>query len=172
MKKGYIVGATVVMMALSGCEEGGKDNSVSAVVEAKSVKVSSDVPNLKGVRFGPTEIFLGQDFNKQPNGESAFWFVMTGEINPGTKLELWFGSTKLSDVVLTPNLSGSTTVPSSLLSQVGDFPFYLIHSPSKKRYDIGIFKIKPAPAAKSVAPTDTTTVAATKKLVKNKAKEN
>jgi hypothetical protein len=173
MKKGYIVGAAMVMMALSGCEEGGKSNTspkMQGIAISNSVS-SADIPNIKVKIWDPQVTTVGTLFNKQANGVSAIWFIMTGEIKSGTKLEIWFGDTKLSDnVVLNEKLLGTSYVPNALLEKEGDYPIYLVHAPSKKRFDLGVFKIKPAPAplAKSAPPSDTGSVATTKKSSKPK----
>ena len=144
MNKFYAGSAAVLMLALSGCDEGPKDNAVSET--AKSVvsnfPAASGVPELKVVQWGPSQTTVGVVVNKQPSGESAVWFSMSGGINPGTNLELWFGETKLTDVVFNAE-GGSAILPSTLLNKAGDYPIYLIHEPSKKRFDIGVFKILP-----------------------------
>ena len=166
--------AAILMLALYGCDEG-KDTTISnkdkTIVSNGSTV--SDVPALKILIWGPKATTIGKPFNVQPNGQSAFFFGMEGNIKPDTKLELWFGDTKFSDnVVLNEKLLGTSYVPNALLEKEGDYPIYLVHAPSKKRFDLGVFKITPAPVVESKASTDVVPVVEMKKSVKNKAKIN
>ena len=158
MNKFYVGSAAILMLALYGCDEG-KDTTISnkdkTIVSNGSTV--SDVPALKILIWGPKATTIGKPFNVQPNGQSAFFFGMEGNIKPDTKLELWFGDAKLSDVVLNSKMESSSYVPTNLLDKAGDYPIYLIHAPSKKRFDIGIFKITPAPLAVTSPEINTTT---------------
>jgi hypothetical protein len=173
MNKFYLGSAAILILALYGCDEG-KDTTISnkdkTIVSNGSTV--SDVPALKILTWGPKATTLGKPFNVQPDGQSAFWFNMEGNIKPDTKLELWFSDTKLSDVVLNSKMQSSSYLPAKLLDKAGDYPIYLIHAPSKNRFDIGIFKITPAPVVESKASTDVVPVVEMKKSVKNKAKIN
>jgi hypothetical protein len=101
---------------------------------------SADIPNIKILKWGPDTTTLGQEFNKQPNGISAIWFSMTGEIYPGT-VEAWFGNFKLSNAVIESDKGGAMQIPTVLLQKAGEYPVYLIHVPSQKRFEVGTFKV-------------------------------
>ncbi len=147
MKSVYLLFVMVLMMGLYGCEESANVSTESkgtGIVSQNSTSLS-DIPNLKAKVWYPQNTTVGTVFNTQLNGVSALWFIMDGQIKPGTKLELWFGDSKLSDsIVFDEKLHGTSYVPTALLEKVGDYPLYLVHAPSKKRFDIGIFKISPA----------------------------
>lgn len=157
MKYLSIISAAVLMFVLSGCEES-KENTSKDVTDTQTLKVLPDVPNLKVVNWSPKTTSVGTVVNAQSNGVSALWFIMTGEIKPGTKLELWLGDNKLGDnVILNEKMSSTSLIPTLLLEKAGDFPLYLIHPQSKKRFDIGVFKILPKPLAITSPEIKTTT---------------
>lgn len=182
MRNSYLLSAVILMLVLSGCDEGDKDKNVSEIAKpvVSNAEVISDLPELKVLAWGPFSTTVGTVFNKQPNGQSAFWFKMAGSIKFGEKLELWLGDNKVSDIVLNSENAGSSLLSTSLLDKEGDYPLYLIHAPSKKRFDIGIFKIKPAPVGapstevvspsveKSTPSIDTSSTATIKKSAKRK----
>ncbi len=160
MKKIYLRSVAIFLMtSLSSCDEGSKDNTTLETAKSlvSNVASVSDVPDLKVVKWGPFQTPVGRAFNEQPNGESAFWFQMAGQIKPGAKLQLWFGDTKLEDVVLNSELGAGAILPSPLLDKAGDYPLYLIDASSKKRFDIGVFKILPDPLAVTSPEINTTT---------------
>ena len=154
-----------LIIALSGCEEdAGKASLVSHTLEKTAHDSSplSNAPNLIVNRWGPKETLTGSLFNKQKNGVSALWFKMDGEINAGTKFELWFGDIKLADkLVLNSEMVGSAYVPTELIEKAGDYPVYLVEASSKKKFDIGVFKVM---AASSVETKDVTKTKKSKNL--------
>jgi hypothetical protein len=170
MNKFCIGSAAIMMIALSGCEETGKDNVVTVAnkpVDSQVVAVT-DVPELKVLKWGPLGTTAGVVVNKQPSGETAFWFQLVGKAKAGTKLELWFGDTRLVDVIVNTELTTSAILPTPLLDKVGDYPVYFIYAPTKKRIDVGIFKIAPVPVATPMLNTDTAPALKTKKLANHK----
>ena len=175
MKNIYVLVITVLLLVLSGCDEGSKDNTISEAAKPilSNDSALSEVPDLKILKWGPQQTTVGTVVNKQPNGETAFWFQMVGSIKSGTKLELWFGDIILSDnIVLNKEMLSSGYLPTNLLGKEGEYPLYLIHAQSKKRFDIGIFKITPVPLVESTATTDIAPFATAKKSVKIKSNKN
>lgn len=133
-----VIVSLLLIIALSSCDE--DKNKVSSVSNALS-----NNPNLIVKTWGPKGTLVGTLFNKQKNGVSALWFQMDGEIKSGTKLELWFGDNKLTDkLVLNSKLVGTAYVSQELIEKAGDYPLYLVEASSKKRFDIGVFKVTPA----------------------------
>jgi hypothetical protein len=169
MKKYCIGSAVIIMIALFGCEERGKDNVVTETNKPAVTQVVAvtDEPELKILKWGPSQTTVGVVVNKQQNGETALWFQLAGQAKAGTKLELWFGDTRLADVVVNAELSTSAFLPTPLLDNAGDYPVYFIHALTKKRIDVGIFKIAPAPVATPALNTDTAPAVTAKKLAKH-----
>lgn len=131
----------MVFVAMFGCGEATDNNVDQKNVALENNVIKSDEPDIKVVKWGPKQTNEGIVFNKQPNGESAIWFQMEGLIKKGTKLELWFGENKIGDVSLNSELGGSSLVPTSMISSIGDLPVYLVYAPTKRKYEIGIFKV-------------------------------
>lgn len=100
----------------------------------------NDVPDIKVNMWGPKSILVGQEFNKQQNGLSAIWFEMTGEV-VADSIEARFGDKTISNFAITSNKGGAVLIPSNLLGEAGEYPVYLIHTPSNTRFDIGQFTI-------------------------------
>lgn len=100
----------------------------------------NDVPNIKVNKWGPQLTLVGQAFNKQPSGLSAIWFEMAGEV-VADSIEARFGDKKISNLVIASNKGGAVLIPSNLLDKAGEYPVYLIHTPSNTRFDIGQFTI-------------------------------
>jgi hypothetical protein len=100
----------------------------------------NDVPNIKVNNWGPKFTAVGQEFNKQPDGLSAIWFEMAGEV-VADSMEARFGDKKISKMVITSNKGGAVLIPSNLLGKAGEYPVYLIHTPSNTRFEIGQFTI-------------------------------
>lgn len=165
----YIGSAAIIIIALSGCEEVGKDNVATETNKpvVSQVVAVTDVPELTVLKWGPLGTTAGVVVNKQPNGETSFWFQLAGQAKAGTKLELWFGDTRLADVVVNAELITSGILPTPLLDKAGDYPVYFVHAPTKKRIDVGIFKIAPAPVATPALNTDTAPAVTAKKLAKH-----
>jgi hypothetical protein len=99
-----------------------------------------DVPNIKVNSWGPKGTKVGQEFNKQPNGLSAIWFEVVGEV-VADSIEARFGENKISNFGIASNKGGALLIPSNLLGKAGEYPVYLIHTPSNTRFDIGQFTI-------------------------------
>ncbi len=57
-------------------------------------------------------------------------------------MEGWFGDKKLEDVSVTQT-GGALVVPTEFLVTPGRVPVYLVHGPTKKRFDLGTFDILP-----------------------------
>lgn len=100
----------------------------------------NDVPNIKVNKWGPKSTVVGQAFNKQPNGLSAIWFDMAGEV-VADSIEARFGDNKIGNLVIASNKGGAVLIPSNLLGKPGEYPVFLIHTPTKTRFDIGQFAI-------------------------------
>lgn len=107
-----------------------------------TVTPSADTaPEIVITVWGPHSTRAGKGFNLQKNGVSAIWFKMTGAVVPAT-MEAWFGDRKLEKFVIRSDKGGSMQVPPAFIAKKGEFPVYLVHKPSKKRYDIGKFVVK------------------------------
>jgi hypothetical protein len=65
---------------------------------------------------------------------------MAGEV-VADSMEARFGDKKISKMVITSNKGGAVLIPSNFLGKAGDYPVYLIHTPSNTRFDIGQFTI-------------------------------
>lgn len=98
-------------------------------------------PNIRITAWGPQSTLAGKGFNVQKNGVSAIWFKMSGAATP-SMMEAWFGNKKMEKFSVSPNKGGAMQVPQELIANKGEFPVYLVHKPSKKRYDIGKFIVK------------------------------
>jgi len=110
------------------------------------VKISpANGSDIKILRWGPSSTTAGGMFNVQPSGLSAIWFEFSGEVLPES-MELWFGDKKLDKFVIQSNKGGSASVPNEFFSKPGRLPVYLVHAPSKKRFDIGVFTVNPRAA--------------------------
>jgi hypothetical protein len=101
----------------------------------------NDVPSFKVTNWGPKVTAVGQEFNKQPTGQSAIWFEMSGEV-VADSMEARFGDKKISGFAIASNKGGALLIPPALLGKAGEYPVYLIHTPSNTRFDIGQFIIK------------------------------
>lgn len=131
MKIPILISSISIALALVACSDNVKDATVS---EAK-IEVSI-------LKWGPQETKLGTSFSPQPNGNSALWFEQRG-IHNAESVQVWFDSTQLTGVVLTPNIGGSAEVPSLLISKPGKYPVYLILKPQNQRVKLGIFEVLP-----------------------------
>lgn len=98
-------------------------------------------PDIAITAWGPKTTFAGEGFNVQKNGASAIWFKMTGAVVPAT-MEAWFGGKKLEKFTITSGKGGAMQIPQDLIANEGQYPVYLVHKQSKKRYDIGNFIVK------------------------------
>jgi hypothetical protein len=65
---------------------------------------------------------------------------MAGEV-VADSIEARFGDKKISNLVIASNKGGAVLIPSNLLDKAGEYPVYLIHTPSNTRFDIGQFTI-------------------------------
>ena len=101
-------------------------------------------PDLKFPQWGPRMVTAGKPFNVQADGVSALWFGMDGAVHPNT-MEGWIGDRKV-ELAITSHRGGSLAVPADLLAKAGNYPVYLIHVPTKTRYDVGPLEIAPAAA--------------------------
>ena len=145
IKRRFII-ILLAVVILSGCENSSNDNKVPEVSSQQTNTIAeSNDPELNVIGWGPQETVVGTTFNKQSNGLSAIWFRMEGKYKLNTQLELWMGDTKLKEFIFGPDLLGSSFVPNELLNKVGEVPLYLIHGSSKKRFDIGLFRVKERP---------------------------
>jgi hypothetical protein len=111
-------------------------------------RTASPEPAVTILRWGPASTQVGQSFNVQANGVSAVWFEMEGEVPPGT-MQGWLGDRQL-DLAISSKRGGSLAIPADLLAIPGKQPIYLLHAPSKKRFDIGAFEVLPGPQAAPV----------------------
>ncbi|MBI5006881.1 MAG: hypothetical protein HZB95_07110 [Nitrosomonadales bacterium] len=98
-------------------------------------------PSITITAWGPQSTTVGKGFNVQKSGSSAIWFKMSGADTPRS-MEAWFGDKKLEKLSISSNKGGAIQIPQGLLAKKGEFPVYLVHLPSKKRYVIGKFVIK------------------------------
>lgn len=100
----------------------------------------NDIPTIKVSNWGPKSTSVGQVFNKQPDGLSAIWFEMAGEV-VSESIEARFGDQKISSFAIASNKGGALVIQPNLLGKAGEYPVYLIHTPSNTRFDIGQFTI-------------------------------
>lgn len=98
-------------------------------------------PEISITAWGPQSTFAGDGFNVQKNGVSAMWFKMSGAVAPGT-MEAWFGNRKLEKFSVVSDKGGAMQIPQELFAKEGEYPVYLVHKPSKKRYELGKFLVK------------------------------
>lgn len=84
-------------------------------------KISTLLPPLKIVNYGPKESRLGEPFNLQPTGNSAIWIQGEGVRN---NVKIVFNGEKLSSAVSGQSLSAE--IPSALLQKAGKIEIYLI----------------------------------------------
>jgi hypothetical protein len=131
MKISILISSLFIALALVACSDNVKD---ATVAEAK-IEVSI-------LKWGPQQTKVGTSFSPQPNGNSALWFEQRG-IHNAESVQVWFDSTQLTGVVLTPNVGGSAEVPSSLISKPGKYPVYLILKPQNQRVELGTFEVLP-----------------------------
>jgi hypothetical protein len=135
----------IVLIALtSGCERKAQVDPKDAAPQAKSAAPTTPVapaPLFTFTQWGPTSTPSGEVFNKQPSGLSAIWFGIAATSAP-TNMEGWFGDKKLDEVSVT-QAGGALVVPTELLVKPGRIPVYLVHGPSKKRYELGTFDVLP-----------------------------
>jgi hypothetical protein len=132
----------IVLIALtSGCEQKSQPDKVDAGQAKAPASAASPAPLLSVTKWGPEFTAVGEVFNAQPSGLSALWFGISS-ISDLTAMEGWFGDSKLQEIAIDKN-GGSFVVPTELISKPGKFPVYLVHTPSKKRYDIGTFTVLP-----------------------------
>jgi hypothetical protein len=101
-----------------------------------------DAPVLAMKKWGPAVATVGEAFNKQPSGLSAIWFEFSGALHPGT-MEAWFGDQRVKEASFVSNVGGNMAIPTSMLNKAGKVPVYLIHGPTKTRYDVGVLEISP-----------------------------
>lgn len=100
-----------------------------------------DSPEINVTAWGPQSTQAGKGFNIQKNGVSAIWFKMSGVVAPGT-MEAWFGDRKLENFSVASDKGGGIQIPQELLAKTGEYPVYLVHNLSRKRYEIGKFLVK------------------------------
>lgn len=137
--------AIALVAIASGCERKAQVDQIDTTSQAKSAIASVPVtaaPLFTFTQWGPTSTPSGEVFNKQPSGLSAIWFGIAATSAP-TSMEGWFGDKKLDEVSVTQT-GGALVVPTELLAKPGRVPVYLVHSPTKKRYDLGTFDVLPA----------------------------
>lgn len=82
---------------------------------------SDDPSTLRIIDFGPKQASVGQPFNQQPDGSSAFWFKTQGA-QPGTVL--YFGTQPLKIDYSSPEFV-TATILANQLQKPGTFTLYL-----------------------------------------------
>lgn len=108
------------------------------------------VPAITVTAWGPESTPAGQTFNVQPGGTSAIWFKMDGAVYPGT-MQGWLGDKQI-DLAITSHHGGALLVPSKLISKAGQRAVYLLHVPSKTKFELGSFEVTAAAGKKADAP--------------------
>ena len=157
MQRSAMIALLVAASVLAACGENKKKEQGAAVGSsavrpnpAPEVRIERPAPNRRSRYsvgdFASTQV--GQSFNVQANGVSAVWFEMEGEVPPGT-MQGWLGDRQL-DLAISSKRGGSLAIPADLLAIPGKQPIYLLHAPSKKRFDIGAFEVLPASQAAPV----------------------
>jgi hypothetical protein len=90
--------------------------------------------------YGPTETKAGQVFNKQPDGESAFW-ATTENVTPTTVMVL-----NGVQLVSAPQQEGraiTALVPKKLYEHRGDYSLYLLDTKTGNKSNELTFIVKP-----------------------------
>lgn len=98
------LGLMIILLTVGGCGNGGSQNNGGANSGAGASKVAAF--HIKN--WGPKSTKAGIPFNKQPNGNAAFW-VKVGSSAEGTDAELVFAGhalpTAIQDNLLTAQVS-------------------------------------------------------------------
>ncbi|MBC7625554.1 MAG: hypothetical protein H7232_19525 [Aeromicrobium sp.] len=133
----------LLLSLVAGCERKPQADQVEQKSQVKqSAAPIAPAPQITFTQWGPNSTPVGEVFNKQPNGQSAIWFGITAS-TALTGMEGWFGDKRLDEASVNQT-GGALIVPSDLLSKPGRFPVYLVHTASKKRYDLGSFDVLPS----------------------------
>jgi hypothetical protein len=90
-------------------------------------------------KMGPTKTKAGQDFNVQPNGESAIW--AKAENVTQTTVIVW-GETRLKGHAKVPNLV-TGAVPKELYSKPGQFQIFLLDTNTGAKSTGLVFTVEP-----------------------------
>ena len=90
--------------------------------------------------YGPTETKAGQVFNKQPDGESAFW-AATENVTPTTVMVL--NGVQLESAPQQEGRAISALVPKKLYEQQGVYSLYLLDAKTGNKSNELTFIVKP-----------------------------
>jgi hypothetical protein len=131
---GVVIGFASVFL-LGACSDQ-KNPSVAPVVPP----VAAVAVDVKVAQWGPSTTVAGKGFAQQANGNSALWFEQKGITSPDS-VEVWFGSSKLENLIITPDVVGTVEVPPELLKKVGKYPIYLVVKANGKKVEIGEFEV-------------------------------
>lgn len=135
-KFGVGVATGLASVFLLGACSDQKSPSVAPVVPP----VAAAAPDVKVAQWGPNTTVAGKGFAKQANGNSALWFEQKGIVSPDS-VEVWFGTSKLENLIITPDVVGTVEVPPELLKKAGKYPVYLVVKANGKKVDIGEFEV-------------------------------
>lgn len=134
LQKKYIFILTVFL--LGACSD--NRDRVSAADTTVQRTVSGDV---KIGAWGPQAIKLGQGFNQQANGNSAFWFEQRGIFGPND-VEVWIDKSRLDNLIIKPDMMGTVEVSPELIKKPGKYLVYLVILSDGKKINIGEFEVQ------------------------------
>jgi hypothetical protein len=133
-KFGVVIGLASVLL-LGACSDQKSPSVAPAVPPIAAVAV-----DVKVAQWGPNTTVAGKGFAQQANGNSALWFEQKGIASPDS-VEVWFGTSKLESLIITPDIVGTVEVPAELLKTAGKYPVYLVVKANGKRVEIGEFEV-------------------------------
>lgn len=124
--------AVLLMTATSaGCKKEERatapESGREATTQSMPALASQPAQQLVAVKFGPTSVKAGADFNVQSNGQSAMW-VQGENITPYTVVIL-----DNQRMISSPKKDGkliTCLVPKQKYSTVGEYPLYLLDTKS------------------------------------------
>lgn len=107
-------------------------------------------PDLDTVKFcdidtwGPQQMVLGESFNEQPNGDSAFWFKTSCA---PTEVQVYFNGVPLKTVERLPTITARIDTD-VLIQHPGKYAVEFVHPETESTFSIGEFNVLPNEAYK------------------------
>jgi hypothetical protein len=135
--------AGFLVLVLLGCTREEPDAPVAggSPPEAVTTQTAMEGTVLRQVQsWGPESTQAGVPFNRQPNGDSAFWIVSTGESQVIVELAgRPLPTTVRADIV---TASVPQTLVATLLAEPGDYELALTDPASGRRQRVGEFEVE------------------------------
>ncbi|HSR69579.1 MAG TPA: hypothetical protein VLU25_16720 [Acidobacteriota bacterium] len=123
--------------------EGAADSPANAVEGPLEVSSLPEMRLKEVAAWGPQSTVLGQPFNPQPSGASAFWIDVEAD-RTESALRVYLGNhplrTTVNAKVITASISPEEV--SSLLGRAGNYPLYLVSRARSGRQKVGDFEVK------------------------------